>query len=204
MNYKGFIQDSVKLNLYLDSLSQHPPDPGTWTREEQIAYWINAYNAFTVKLIISHYPVKSIMDIRPKLYVPLINTAWHIKFFKIGGVDFNLDRIEHGILRKQFSEPRIHFAIVCASYSCPQLRNEAFTAGKLNDQLNDQANRFINDPKKNSISADRIEVSQIFNWFSGDFTKEKTLIRYLNTYSTVHIDDRATVKYMEYNWSLNE
>ena len=204
VNYKGFIQDSVKLNLYLDSLSQHPPDAGSWSKEEQLAYWINAYNAFTVKIIISHYPLKSITDIRPRLYIPVVNTVWHIKFFKIGGTDFNLDRIEHGILRKIFSEPRIHFAIVCASYSCPPLRNEAFTAGKLDKQLDDQARRFINDPKRNTISVDKIQVSQIFNWFSGDFTKGKTLIHYLNTYSTIQINDKATIKYMEYNWALNE
>jgi hypothetical protein len=114
VNYKGFIADSVLLNEYLDTLSLNPPDKNTWTTEEQLAYWINAYNAFTIKLIVRHYPVKSIQDLHPKPYVPLVRTVWHIRFFKIGGVDFNLDQIEHSILRKEFDEPRIHFAIVCA------------------------------------------------------------------------------------------
>ncbi len=204
VNYKGFIQDSVALNSYLTSLSENPPDKNRWSKEEQLAYWINAYNAFTVKLIVDHYPVASIRDLNPTLYVPLVNTVWHIKFFKIGGVDFNLDQIEHSILRKEFDEPRIHFAIVCASYSCPPLRHEAFESEKINEQLDDQARLFINDPKRNSISENDLSVSQIFNWFSGDFTKKSSLIEFLNQYSTTNINKNASIEYRDYDWSLNE
>lgn len=204
VNYKGFIKDSVLLNQYLDTLSRHPPDKNSWSKEEQLAYWINAYNAFTVKLIVSHYPVKSIQDLHPKPYVPMVLTVWHIKFFKIGGIDFNLDQIEHSILRKEFDEPRIHFAIVCASFSCPPLRPEAFIATKINRQLDDQARIFINNPAPNSLSENNVEISQIFNWFNGDFTKKGSLINFLNQYSTVKIKSSAKVKYKEYDWSLNE
>ncbi len=204
VDYKGFIKDSVLLNQYLDTLSNHPPDKNSWSREEQQAYWVNAYNAFTVKLIVDHYPVESITDLHPKPYVPLVHTVWHIKFFKIGGVDFNLDQIEHSILRKQFDEPRIHFAIVCASFSCPPLRNEAFTAPDINRQLDDQARVFINDPVRNTISEDAIDISEIFNWFNGDFTKNNSLIDFLNQYSSVKIKSSAKVNYKDYNWSLNE
>lgn len=204
VNYKGFIKDSALLNQYLDTLSQHPPNKNSWSKEEQLVYWINAYNAFTVKLIASHYPVSSIRDLHPKLYVPLLNTVWHIKFFKIGGLDFNLDEIEHSILRKEFNEPRIHFAIVCASYSCPPLRNEAFVAEKIEEQLASQAILFINDSNRNIIRKEKIQISKIFSWFSDDFSKENTLIDFLNQYSKIKIDREANVDYLEYNWMLNE
>lgn len=204
VNYKGFLQDSVALNSYLNSLSNNPPDKSDWSKEEQLAYWINAYNAFTVKLIVDHYPVKSIRDLNPTLYVPLVNTVWHIKFFKIGGVDFNLDEIEHKILRKEFDEPRIHFAIVCASYSCPPLRNESFQAGKIHEQLDDQARIFINDPKRNTITEHDLSLSQIFNWFTRDFTKGSSLIEFLNQYSDIKINEQASIEFRDYDWSLNE
>lgn len=204
VDYKGFIKDSAKLEKYLDALSSSPPDKNTWSEEEQIAYWINAYNAFTVKLIVDHYPVKSIQDLHPTLNIPLVNTVWHKKFFKIGGKDASLDQIEHKILRKEYNEPRIHFAINCASVSCPPLRNEAYEADKLNMQLDEQAKIFINNEKYNRINADRVEISSIFNWFKGDFTKNGNLIEYLNKYAKVRINKDAKIKHMDYNWDLNE
>ncbi|MBD1396844.1 DUF547 domain-containing protein [Pontibacter sp. JH31] len=204
VDYKGFIADKANLQRYLNSISNNPPDKKTWSETEQLAYWINAYNAFTVKLIIDNYPLKSIQDLHPTLKVPGVNTVWHKKFFKIGGKEASLDEIEHKILRKQFDEPRIHFAINCASFSCPPLRNEAFVAAKLEKQLDEQARAFINDPRQNKLAPDRVEVSQIFNWFKGDFTKKGSLIDYLNRYSSTRIKPNATVDYMKYDWSLNE
>jgi len=204
VDYRGFRKDSLLLNPYLDSLSRHPPDPQVWSREEQLAYWINAYNAFTVKLIVDHYPVKSIQDLHPKPYVPLVNTVWHIPFFRIGDLDFNLDRIEHAILRKQFDEPRIHFAIVCASVSCPPLRNEAYVPEKIDAQLGSQARTFINDPTRNQLQPNYVRISRIFNWFTGDFTRKESLIAFLNRYAAVKIKPGAQVDYLDYNWDLNE
>ena len=204
VDYRGFRRDSLLLGQYLDSLSQHPPDQKAWSREEQLAYWINAYNAFTIKLIVKHYPVKSIQDLHPKPYVPLVNTAWHIKFFQIGGLDFNLSQIEHSILRKQFDEPRIHFAMVCASVSCPPLRNEAYVPDKIDAQLSNQARTFINDPNRNQLQPNDIRISKIFNWFTGDFTKKESLIDFINRYAAIKISQDASVDYLEYNWDLNE
>ena len=204
VNYKGFISDSARLNNYLSKLSKNPPDKTKWTREEQLAYWINAYNAFTVKLIVDNYPVKSIRDLHPTLHVPLLNTVWHIKFFSIGGEKFNLDRIEHDILRKEFDEPRIHFAIVCASYSCPPLRSESYTADRIEKQLTEQAVLFINNPKWNRLSENSVGLSSIFKWFKGDFTKKESLIDFLNSYSTLTIQEDAKIKYLDYGWLLNE
>lgn len=199
--YKGFIEEKAQLQQYLDVLSAHPPAKN-WTEAEQIAYWINAYNAFTVKLIIDNYPLKSIKQIGGG--VPMINSPWDIKFFKIGGVDFDLNTIEHGILRKHFEEPRIHFAINCASISCPRLRNEAFTAENLEQQLNDQATYFVNNPIKNKITAKEIALSPIFNWFEGDFIKTRNLLSFVQEYTEVQLQPTMPLVYLDYDWNLNE
>jgi len=204
VDYKGFIKGKAALEKYLETLSQNPPDRSRWSQEEQLAYWINAYNAFTIKLIIDHYPLKSIRDIKPKVPVPLFNTVWHIEFFEIGGKPASLDEIEHKILRKEFEEPRIHFAINCASFSCPVLSNEAFVPEKIEQQLERAAILFINDPQRNKINPDRVEISQIFSWFKEDFTRKGDIIDYLNRYSKVKINKKARVSHLPYDWSLNE
>ncbi|MGB4974959.1 MAG: DUF547 domain-containing protein, partial [Cyclobacteriaceae bacterium] len=137
VNYKGFIKDSTAFNKYLSTLSNHPPNK-TWTANENKAFWINVYNAFTIKLIIDNYPVKSIKDLGGSLYK--INTAWDIQFIKIGDETYDLNNVEHSKLRRVYNDPRIHFAVVCASKSCPKLINEAYVSSKLDEQL-DQAGR---------------------------------------------------------------
>lgn len=198
VDYKGFLKDREKLQQYLNLLSNNHPNPETWTKKERLAYWINAYNAFTVELILKNYPLKSIKDIS------LVNSPWKIEFIEIGGKKYDLDYIEHEILRKEFDEPRIHFAINCASMSCPKMRKEAYTAEKLESQLDDQAKGFINDPSRNVIRKDEVKLSKIFKWFTGDFTKDKTLIGYINQYSETKINPDAKISYLEYDWSLNE
>lgn len=200
VSYRGFLQDSTKLNSYLSEVSENPPGKD-WSKDEKLAYWINAYNAFTVKLIVDHYPTESIKDI--KSGIPFINSVWDIQFFEIGGREMDLNHIEHSILRKEFDEPRIHFAIVCASKSCPKLLNEAFTAERLEQQLQQQAVDFINDPTKNRITKNEIEISQIFNWFKGDFTKEMKLQAFIDKYSQIKVIDNAKISFMDYNWRLN-
>ena len=204
VNYDGIAENIALLNRYLQELEQNPPDSRNWAETEELAYWINAYNAYTLQLIIKHYPLSSIKDIGSFIQVPFINSAWDIPFIEIGEEKLTLNDIEHRILRKEYNEPRIHFAIVCASISCPKLRPEAYVSSKLNDQLEEQAVEFINDESKNLISADQIEISRIFQWFGGDFKKGQTLIDYLNKYSRVNIRLDAEVGYLDYNWGLNE
>jgi len=204
VDYKGFISEKPKLESYLKLLSENAPDRSKWSKNEQLAYWINAYNAYTVKLIVDFYPTKSIRDLGPKLKIPLIKDVWHYKFFKIAGVDMSLDEVEHGILRKEFDEPRIHFAINCASISCPPLLNEAFVADKLEAQLTKVTVAFINDPVRNKLGTQSVQLSSIFSWFTGDFTKRGTLIEFLNKYSKVKIAPNAKVSFLDYNWNLNE
>lgn len=204
VDYKNFVNDTAELNNYLALLENNPPDENTWAKEDQIAYWINAYNASTVKLILMHYPVESINDIGPKVQIPLVNSPFDIKFIQIGKEKMDLNNIEHGQLRKKFNEPRIHFALNCASMSCPVLRREAYNADKLNEQLHDQAKTFINDTTRNKITADHVRISKVFSWFEGDFTKDSSLVDFLNRYSNVTIDQNAKIDYLDYDWSLND
>jgi hypothetical protein len=205
VNYKGFISDSMQLNIYLKNLSANKPNEKSWSINEQKAYWINAYNAFTVKLIIKYYPVKSIKDIGSKMQVPFVNTVWDIKFIKIGKDTYDLNEIEHNQLRKKFGDARVHFALVCASKSCPILLNEAFTSKMLDSQLDAQAKIFLMDKSRNDISANKPKLSRIFDWYAMDFkSKNVSVIDYINKYATTKINSNAVITYLDYSWDLNE
>ncbi|EDP97250.1 DUF547 domain-containing protein [Kordia algicida OT-1] len=193
VNYKGFKKDWAKLRAYIASLGKNVPTDN-WTKEEKLAYWINAYNALTVDLILRNYPLESIKDIRK---------PWDQRLWKLGKKWYNLDEIEHKILRKM-DEPRIHFAINCASFSCPPLLNEAFTAKKLEMQLTNVTKAFLADSKRNTITKDNPEISKIFKWFSKDFKQNGSLIDFLNSYTTIKISEDADIDYKDYDWTLNE
>jgi hypothetical protein len=203
VDYKGFVKDKDELDAYAQLLADHPPS-SQWTEEEQIAYWINAYNVFTVKLIVDHYPVKSIKDLNPTLAIPTVRSIWTKEWFQIGEEDYSLDRIEHKELRRNFEEPRIHFAINCASISCPVLRREAYEPDRLDDQLDKQARLFINDKTRNDTDSRNPRVSKIFSWFMGDFTKEQSIVDYLNQYAEPKLDAQVRLRFLEYNWDLND
>ncbi|WP_299338787.1 DUF547 domain-containing protein [uncultured Psychroserpens sp.] len=194
VNYKGFKTDISAFNSYLTLLSENPPET-SWTKDETLAYWINVYNAFTVKLILDNYPVKSIKD---------INGPWNHRFINIGEKWFTLNDVEHRIIRKM-DEPRIHFTLVCAAVSCPKLYNKAFTAKTLEADLDKLTRAFLSDPSKNELSENSIKLSRIFKWYGGDFkTNGNSLIDFLNQYSEVTISSRAKKSYKDYNWDLNE
>jgi hypothetical protein len=193
VDYKSFKSQEATLDVYLNELSKQIPQKN-WSKNATLAYWINVYNAYTVKLILSNYPTKSIKDIAD---------PWSKKFFTLANKKYSLEEVEHEILRKM-NEPRIHFAINCASYSCPNLLNESYTESKLETQLDNVTKSFINDSSKNNITAKEIKISEIFNWFASDFKTKKTgIIDFLNNYSTVKINKKANIKYLEYNWNLN-
>lgn len=194
VHYRGFIKDEAKLDEYLYMLAKQEPLE-TWSVQELLAYYINLYNAGTVKLIIENYPIKTIKD---------INRPWGKDRVSIGDKMISLNEIEHGILRKM-NEPRIHFALNCASISCPKLLNEAYTAATINKQLNLVAETFINGPE-NDISASNPKISSIFKWYSGDFTVngKKDVIGYINQFSSAKINSNASISYLDYNWNLNE
>ena len=203
VNYKGIKADKAKLDEYLAILSKQKPGKN-WSKNETMAFWINAYNAFTVKLITDNYPVKSIKDLNPSVSVIFVNTVWDKKFFSIGGDKMSLNNIEHGILRKM-DDPRMHFTIVCASVSCPKLLNTAYEAATLDNQLNKAASDFLADNTKNKMNAGNPKLSKIFDWFSGDFKANgKTKIEFINQFTPTKIDKNANISYLDYNWNLNE
>ncbi len=194
VNYKGFMRDSSQLYEYFAYLSDNAPTE-RWSKEEKLAYWINAYNAYTIKLIIDNYPINSIKDIKD---------PWDKKFFKIDGVLYSLNELEHKILRK-LNDPRIHFAINCASFSCPVVWNRAFTARNVDKALDTQTRNFINDPLRNTITNEVAEVSKIFSWFKKDFKIGGGDAKsFINKYSEIKIDKQPKKGYKKYNWSLNE
>ncbi len=193
VNYTGFKNNRKALLTYIKALGENVPNDN-WTKNEKLAYWMNAYNAMTIDLILRNQPLESIKDIK---------NPWDQRLWKLGGKWYNLDEIEHQILRKM-DDARIHFGINCASFSCPPLLNAAFMPSKVNAQLDLVAKKFINDKSRNMISENSIEISNIFKWFSKDFKQDGSVIDYLNQYSNVQISENAKVRYMDYNWSLNK
>jgi hypothetical protein len=182
--------------------------PASATREEQLAFWINAYNAVTVKGILREYPTTSIRNHTPKLYGYNI---WKDLQLIVGGNGYSLERMEHDVLRKM-GEPRIHFAIVCASIGCPRLLNEAYTPDNVDSQLTRNARAFFADPKK--FKADpgsaTIQISPILDWFASDFgadtsARMKTIAPYVpDTAQPTASNSRVRVSYLDYNWGLND
>lgn len=193
VNYNGFKNNWSALRTYIKDLDTHMPTDN-WSKNDKLAYWMNAYNAMTIDLILRHQPLESIKDIKD---------PWDQRFWKLGDKYYNLNEIEHKILRKM-GDARIHFGINCASFSCPPLLNEAFTADKVNAQLDQLARTFVNDSQRNTITANSIEVSKIFTWFAKDFKTNGTLIDFLNQYSDVTIAPNAKKRYKEYDWALNK
>jgi len=193
VDYKALQSNSINLDNYLKLLSKTSPDT-SWSKQQSLAFWINAYNAMTINLVLRHYPLKSIKDIK---------NPWGQRIWRIGDKLYNLEDIEHQILRKM-DEPRIHFAIVCASISCPKLQNEAFQASKIDTQLTKATKEFLADTNRNNISKYSLELSKMFQWFSKDFKQNGSLIDFLNQYADIEISDKAKIKFKDYNWNLNE
>lgn len=194
VNYKGLLTERAVLDAYLQSLSANPPQ-SNWSRAEKMAFWINAYNAFTIDLILDHYPLNSITQLDG-------GKPWSVKRIALGGAKYSLDQIENEILRPQFRDARLHFALNCAARSCPPLWNRAFTPDKLETALEDRARRFINDPKYNTLGTDKASVSKIFEWYAADFGD---LPAFLNRYAAgVQLAPGAAIEYREYDWNLNE
>ncbi|GBD40026.1 hypothetical protein HRbin37_02312 [bacterium HR37] len=232
VNYTGFISSSEEFNAYLKQLaSLNSRDYKNWSRNEKLAFWINAYNAFTIKAVINHYPIQRKRSLSGLLFpensIRQIDGIWDKLKFSVLGKKVTLSEIEHKILRKEFKEPRIHFAIVCASRGCPDLRNEAYIADKIDKQLEDATTKFINNPQKGvriNLSDKTVGLSKIFKWFEKDFTnyynntetakksnqKEEAVISFIKGYIKSDKEIRFletrdfTVYYLDYDWRLNE
>lgn len=208
VDYKEWKKHPEKLNRYLASLSEIKKRQfESWNKNQQLAFLYNAYNAFTIKLILDHYPIASIKKIGGWFSSP-----WKISFFSLLGEKTNLDTIEHQMVRKNYHEPRSHFALNCASIGCPQLRGEAYLPTKLEPQLQEQALLFLNDSSRNFVDLknNKLKLSKIFDWFKIDFGgSDKDVILFVAPY--IHILkpppqdlDFWKLDFFEYNWALNE
>ena len=208
-NYVEMRKNMAALNTYLATLSAvEKSDFTKWERDQQMAFYINAYNAFTIKLISDRKPKNSIKEIREGLFTG----PWKIKFFTLLGEKMHLDNIEHGILRPKYKDPRIHFAVNCASIGCPMLLDEAFTAEKLEAQFEQQAKLFLQDTTRNRIDKGKktVYLSKIFDWFDDDFENHsKTVQAYVAKYMTDDPELQKAIlkyddKYLSYDWNLNQ
>lgn len=193
VNYAGFKKDQAALKAYLKLLSDNPPKSSD-SRNKQLAYWINAYNAFTIDLIVANYPIKSILKLDG-------GKTWYVKRITIGGKKYSLSGIEKDILIGRFKEGRIHFAINCAAKSCPPLMNRAWTAQNLTDNLNRATRNFINNQGFNKIKKKSAKLSHIFDWYQADFGN---VTAFINQYSATKMSTKAKIEYLDYNWDLNQ
>jgi hypothetical protein len=217
VRYAAFAQDRAALKAYLDTLSAvKPAEYAAWKRPEQLAFLINAYNAFTIEKVLTRYPdLKSIRD-----FGTVFGNPWKDRFFTLLGKPMSLDGIEHDTIRAPgaFDEPRIHFAVNCASVGCPMLREEAYVAERLEAQLEEQTRRFLSDRSRNRFAEGRLEVSKIFEWYRKDFTAGYRGIGSVEQFLGKHADlladrteDRKVVQAgsakvvpIDYDWLLND
>jgi hypothetical protein len=207
VDYAGLKARPTQLNRYLDEIAAIEPEPfARWPRPERLALLINLYNAQTLRLIIDHYPVASIQKIGL-----LPGAAWRKKIVRWGGKVLSLDELEHGILRKEYQEPRIHFALVCAAKGCPPLRDEPFVADRLDEQLQDQGRRFLAESTKNrwEPATQTLWLSPIFQWFSDDFiVGGGSVVAFVKPMLPESVQKQMTVepkvRFTEYDWSLND
>ena len=200
--YDGLKKDEALLDKYLTILSN--TDVKSLTGNRRFAFYINAYNAFTIKLILTKFPgINSIKEIGG-----FFSNPWSKKFVLLRGRKVSLDYIEHEVLRPEFKDPRVHFAINCASKSCPPLLNEPYESNILENQLDNQARKFINDPKNTFFKGDTLFISKIFKWFKEDFSDNPLL--FIQQYASIELKEKLnlkkgsmTIKYLDYDWSLN-
>ena len=231
VDYASLSKDTRVLDRYLGQLDSVTRDEvDAWSRDKRLAYWINAYNAFTLRVILDYYPIKTWTFkglVVPRNSIIQIPGVWKKLTWEVAGQSLTLDYIEHGIIRPEFNEPRIHFAIVCASIGCPDLRNEAFTYEKLESQLDEQTRIYLSNTSKGiKIERDdkRVCVSQLFKWFNEDFNvdapsgfqsrhRSKKVRNVLNFVAHYMSDPEVLqllqspevdLEYLSYDWSLNE
>ncbi|MBB1372580.1 DUF547 domain-containing protein [Pseudoalteromonas sp. SR45-4] len=216
VDYAAIKREHAQLKTYLDSLSAVTQNEfDAWEKAKQLAFLINAYNAWTVELILTKYPnLKSIKDLGS-----FFSSPWSKEFVPLLGKTRSLDDIEHGLIRGsgKYNDPRIHFAVNCASIGCPALREEAFTATELESQLQQQTVRFLSDTTRNFAQENTLNISSIFKWYGDDFEKgfrgadtlQQFLLQYSDALKLVPAQQKALrnndmkVKFLDYNWDLN-
>jgi hypothetical protein len=207
VDYAALQAQPAGLNRYLDQLAAvSQADFAKWSEPRRMAFLSNAYNAWTLKLVIDHYPVKSIKRIGG-----LFSSPWEQPVVRLFGGKLTLNTLEHGMLRVDYNEPRLHFALVCAAKGCPPLRAEAYVDTRLDEQLTDQARQFLATPDKNRVEAGArtVYLSPIFKWYGGDFEKKSgSVLAALKPYwpeksAAALGKGDFKIRYTDYDWSLN-
>jgi hypothetical protein len=193
VNYQILRSSETLSKVEKEFLATSKDELNSMSEPEQIAWYSNLYNFYTIKLIVDNYPTKSIRDLK---------SPWDSKIVPLWGKQVSLNHIEHEILRKKFNEPRIHFALNCASIGCPPLRATPFSGAGLESQLDEQALSFLSDKNRNSFDGKTLSVSQIFQWYGGDFKKNYgSYEEYIK--SVLKISGKVKVKFLKYDWNLN-
>lgn len=229
VNYKGLKKARTKLDSFVSKIEELKDEEySKWNDESKISFWINVYNALTLRAIIDNYPINAsaIRSLKyPKNSIRQIPGVWDKIKFIVMGKPVTLNEIEHKILRKKFKEPRIHMALVCAAIGCPILRNKPYIGNNLEKQLNDQTRKFISDSNKFKIDRKKriLYLSPIFKWFSGDFMEkygtskkfrnykknERAILNFVSNYLSkdkinLFLENKYKIKYLKYDWTLNE
>ncbi len=230
VDYKRLKQNRGSLDAFVASLGQlDPVIYASWPDADRMAFLFNAYNAITLQRIVDQYPIKRggmVSALRfPENSIRQIDGVWNWMTTRVLGMNMTLDHIEHEILRKDFQEPRLHAALVCAAVGCPPLRAEAYTGARLNEQLDDQSRRFLAAPHRFRIDRDRntVMLSPILKWYGGDFTGiynvppvisgQRRDIAAVLEYASRHVTPEDAefiraggyrVEFLDYDWSLNE
>lgn len=208
VRYAALKKDRSGLDAYLKEIAGvRKAEYETFSRKDRLAFLINAYNAYTLRFIIDHYPVESIRKLRGGLFTG----PWKRKEFLLFGEKVHLDHIEHELIRKNFREPRIHFAVNCASIGCPALRRFPYQGRQIDSQLGDSARMFLTDESRNRYDASRniLYLSKIFDWYGDDFVviggKKPFVIRFMakSKEEEAKMAD-AKIKYLDYDWKLND
>lgn len=208
VRYAGMARDRAALKEYLDALSGvSESEFKAWARPEQMAFLINAYNAFTVEKVLTRYPdIRSIRD-----FGRIFGSPFRDEFFALLGARRSLDWIEHEMLRKNFADPRLHYAVNCAAIGCPMLREEAYVAARLEAQLDEQARRFLSDRSRNRLRGDSLELSRIFDWFKEDFepraayfARHASLLADGAVQRDAILSGKYALHFLDYDWSLND
>ena len=207
VKYKALKDSRSKLDLYLNEVSAvDKAEYETFSRAQKLSFLINAYNGFTLQVVINNYPINSIKDLGS-----FFTSVWQQRLFTFFGEKNYLDAIEHEMIRKWFKEPRIHFALVCAAKGCPMLRDEAYVNSRLEEQLDEACKTFLTDKIRNRFEDTTLYISKIFKWYGKDFKDLGGVRKFLSTRMSTDpsiqkqiASETTSISYTDYDWALND
>lgn len=203
LSYEAMLDEEGELLEYLQSLRKVQPTGPGWSPDDTKAFWINTYNAAATSLILQYYPVASINDIRVKV-IGGLKSPWETPVVTVGGQTYSLNQIEREILRTQFHDARVHFALMYGAVSGAPALADAYDGAHLNQQLEAQTQRFLNDSAFNQLTPQQVRLSGLFEAYAPEFGTEAQLIAFINRYAPVPVLPTAKVEYLSFNWALND